>query len=84
MNNFRLISWISSVFLLVLSGGFFAIYNFKTESFLVDKSIEFITEINPSFNPKVENYYSNKCIDGKVTLKVNTDLSEIKSKLECR
>lgn len=75
MNNFRLISWISSVFLLVLSGGFFAIYNFKTESFLVDKSIEFITEINPSFNPKVENYYSNKCIDGKVTLKVNTDLN---------
>ena len=75
MYNFRLISKIASVFLVVLSGGFFVIYNFKTESFLVDNSIEFLTEIKPSFNPKVENYYSDKCIDGKVDLRVNGDLN---------
>ena len=57
---------------LILLG--YQIFNFQTEKFLNSKSIKFISEIHPKFNPKVENYYSNKCKNQELELKIDPNL----------
>ena len=60
--------------LFVTSG--YQVYFFKTEKFLNTKSIQFKTNIEPSFNPKVENYYSTECKNDKVDFLIDPKLKK--------
>lgn len=68
------------MFVMALVTGFLVIYNFKTESFLNSSSIQFITKVKPSFNPKVENYSSNDCVNELLNIEIDKNLdSSIKT-----
>ena len=63
---------IGGFFLLFFAGS--SIFNFQTEKFLNKKSIKFVTQIHPKFNPKVENYYTSDCIDNNVQIEIDPKL----------
>ena len=60
--------------LFIILGIGYSTFVFKTEKFLDKNSIKFITEINPKFNPKVENYYTSDCIDNNVQIEIDPKL----------
>ena len=53
----------------------YSLFVFRTERFISSQSIVFKSEIKPLFNPKVENYFSSKCIDNKVEIEVDKNLN---------
>ena len=59
----------------------YSLFVFRTERFISSQSIVFKSEIKPLFNPKVENYFSSKCIDNKVEIEVDKNLNHKINKL---
>ena len=61
--------------LAVLLFAAYSLFVFRTEKFMSSESIVFKSDINPAFNPKVENYFSSQCIDNKVKVEVDAKLN---------
>ena len=61
---------------LVLFATTFPVFNFQTEGFLSNQSINFSDNVFPKFNPKVVNYGTYKCDENDSGIKLDPKLSE--------
>ena len=64
------------LFPLVLFATAFPAFNFQTEGFLSNQSINFSDNVFPKFNPKVVNYGTYKCDENDSGIKLDPKLSE--------